>query len=84
MAVQRACDMCKFYKPTVRRYGLATQVSRRHPVIREGKRNIVAETVRAGGLDLCPECWEATAGRNCRSGFDPRTAESRPVRGAAA
>lgn len=72
MATQRACDKCGFFKTGIRRYGLSAQVPvpRRRP---DGSRAYT--TLGAGGIDLCPDCWETIARPKMNSStFNARTA----------
>jgi hypothetical protein len=52
MSIQRACDVCKFYRPSVETFGLRRQIPR-------GKIDGVLHwtTAGAGSLELCDECW---------------------------
>ncbi len=59
MSVQRACDVCGFYRQdkdgnsTVRRYGLSRQSYRR-----ENGRKVRFRESSYGGIDLCDICWD--------------------------
>lgn len=53
MGSQRFCDICHFYRPDVKRYGLSIQVrSERRP---NGR--LYHRQHNMGGIDLCDECW---------------------------
>lgn len=67
MTVQRACDICGFYRqnrdgtPAVKRYGLSRQVpDPDHP--RPSGRPTYRHERGFGGVDLCDECLERVAG----------------------
>lgn len=70
MALQRACDVCNFFRqnpdgtPAVHRYGLSRQVldpTRSRPG-REGSNSHAAKRMRSlGGIDLCDPCWDRIA-----------------------
>lgn len=72
MATQRACDHCRFFKPGIRRYGLSAQVPTDH---RRPDGQKAYATRGAGGIDLCPDCWETIGKPKMNSTtFDARTA----------
>lgn len=71
MSLQRACDICHFYRqhpdgtPAVHRYGLSRQVA--HETKKRANGRPAFKHLRGfGSLDLCDECVERYAGKNRR------------------
>lgn len=66
MSLQRACDICKFFRqnvdgsPAVHRYGLSRQIPDPTRKRRSGAQAF-KHVRRYGSIDMCDDCWEKIA-----------------------